>query len=281
MTAAIELERSDGSPLVLHHLGGEGRPLLVSHATGFHGRCYLSLAAHLEPGRAVWALDYRGHGLSPRPATDPIDWSGFADDALTAARQLAPAGGLDVVGHSMGGAAVLLASLREPEAFSRLLAFEPIAPPPVADLDVEQLPIVQGAVRRRPGFASLETAIENYAAKRPLGSFTPEVLHDYVEHGFEDDGNGGVILRCRPDFEAAVFRSAHTNDLWERLGEVSLATIILAGLIEEHQPSSFAHLIAARIPGATLVQTDDFDHFGPFSHPARFAELVDELLPAV
>lgn len=279
MTSPIELERSDGSVLVLHHLGGEGAPLLVSHATGFHGRCYLSVAARLASRRAVWALDYRGHGLSPRPAADPVDWSGFADDALVAARHLAPRGGLDVVGHSMGGAAVLLASLREPGVFSRLLAFEPIAPPPVADLDVEQLPIVQSAVRRRPGFASLAAAIENYAAKRPLGSFTAEVLRDYVVHGFEEDGLGGVILRCRPGFEAAVFRSAHTNDLWERLPDVILPTTVLAGIIEDHQPSSFAHLVAERIPGATFVQTDDFDHFGPFTEPARFAGLIDELLP--
>lgn len=280
MTSPIELARADGSVLFLHHLGGQGTPLLLSHATGFHGRCYLALAERLAPGRSVWALDYRGHGLSPRPAADPIDWSGFADDAVTAARHLSPAGGIDVVGHSMGGAAVLLASLREPGVFARLLAFEPIAPPPAADLDVDSLPIVQGAVRRRRGFASLEAAMENYGAKRPLGSFTAEVLRDYVEFGFEDDGEGGVILRCRPEFEAAVFRSAHTNDLWERLPEVTLETTVLAGIVEEHQPSSFAQQVAERLPGGRYIQTDDFDHFGPFTDPVRCAELVDELLPA-
>lgn len=275
----VELERSDGGRLALHHLGGEGTPLLISHATGFHAHCYLQMVANLAPGRSVWALDYRGHGRSPRPASDPADWTGFAHDAAAAARFVSPAGGLDVVGHSMGGAAVLLASLYDPGAFGRLVAFEPIAPPPVADLDVESLPIVQGAVRRRPGFDSLAAAIDNYSAKRPLGSFDPRVLRDYVEFGFEDAPEGGVVLRCRPDFEASVFRSAHTTDLWRRLPEIALATTVLAGVIEQHQPSSFAHLVAERIPSAAFVQTDDFDHFGPFTVPAVFAAYVDRLLP--
>jgi pimeloyl-ACP methyl ester carboxylesterase len=251
----------------------------VSHATGFHAHCYRELVAQLAPGRSVWALDYRGHGFSARPASDPTDWGVFAQDALTAARHIAPAGGLDVLGHSMGGAAVLLASLDDPAAFGRLLAFEPIAPPPVVDLDVESLPIVQGAVRRRPGFESIDAALDNYSAKRPLGSFDPRVLRDYVEFGFEDSPDGGVMLRCRPEFEAAVFRSAHTTDLWTRLPDVSLATTVLAGVVEEHQPSSFARLVAERIPSARYVQTDDFDHFGPFTVPEVFATFVDRLLP--
>jgi pimeloyl-ACP methyl ester carboxylesterase len=179
----------------------------------------------------------------------------------------------------MGGAAVLLASLRERTVFGRLLAFEPIAPPPVPDLDVESLPIVQGAVRRRPGFETLDAALQNYSGKRPLGSFDPLVLRDYVDFGFEENPTGGVILRCRPDFEAAVFRSAHTNELWERLGEITLTTTVLAGVVEEHQPSSFAQLVASRIPGATYAQSDDFDHFGPFTVPEVFADVVDRLMP--
>jgi pimeloyl-ACP methyl ester carboxylesterase len=278
VSRSLDLTRSDGGRLALHHLGGEGRPLLVSHATGFHAHCYRELVARLSPGRAVWALDYRGHGFSPRPVSDPTNWDGFAQDVTTAARHIAPDGGLDVLGHSMGGAAVLLASLGDSALFGRLLAFEPIAPPPVPDLDVDSLPIVQGAVRRRPGFDSLDAALDNYSGKRPLGSFDPGVLRDYVEFGFEDTPEGGVLLRCRPEFEAAVFRSAHETDLWARLPEVTLATTVLAGVVEEHQPSSFARAVAERMPSASFVQTDDFDHFGPFTVPGVFATYVERLL---
>ena len=62
----VSLTRPDGSPLILHHLGGSGEePLFISHATGFHGRCYLEMAAHLSSRWSVWAVDYSGHGETP------------------------------------------------------------------------------------------------------------------------------------------------------------------------------------------------------------------------
>jgi hypothetical protein len=43
----MTVRSTDGVELAVHDLGGEGPVLLVSHATGFHGRCYLPLATHL------------------------------------------------------------------------------------------------------------------------------------------------------------------------------------------------------------------------------------------
>ena len=43
----MSVSSSDGVELAVHDLGGRGPTLLVSHATGFHGRCYLPVAAAL------------------------------------------------------------------------------------------------------------------------------------------------------------------------------------------------------------------------------------------
>jgi hypothetical protein len=77
---------SDGVRLAVHDLGGTGSALLVSHATGFHGRCYLPLAHELIGTVHSVAFDYRGHGDTPRPP-GPIDWNAYGDDAVAIYRR--------------------------------------------------------------------------------------------------------------------------------------------------------------------------------------------------
>lgn len=275
MTPPVMLRRRDGGPLAVHHLGGDGPPLLISHATGFHGRCYRSLAAHIT-GWSVWALDYRGHGASRDDAAEPLDWWCFVDDFDVVVEHLGSDGPIPVVGHSMGAATVLLAALRGQDGIAGLVGFEPIAPPP-SDMDPDTLPIAQGARRRRAVFDSVESAIANYASKPPLAALAADVLDDYVRFG-TIECDDGVELACRPSFEAAVFTSAHRNGLFDRLTEIDLDVTVISGIVEEMQPSAFASAIAERLPNGRLINRSDLDHFGPFVDPASTAATINEAL---
>src|SRR5262245_30947919 len=101
----LRVTSADGVGLVVHDLGREGRPLLLSHATGFHGCVLDPLAAELAPEFHCWSLDYRGHGDSDDPPTDIGDWTRFGDDAVAVAEALDLDDALGF-GHSMGGAAL-------------------------------------------------------------------------------------------------------------------------------------------------------------------------------
>ena len=103
--------------------------MLLSHATGFHGYCYLPIADELSDEFTSFALDYRGHGDTARPDDWQVEWDRYGDDALAAARAVAPDGGLVGFGHSMGGAGLLMAAHREPGLFDTIVAFEPIVFP--------------------------------------------------------------------------------------------------------------------------------------------------------
>ena len=226
MTVPPTVESSGGVQLAVHDLAPSSvaaRVVLVSHATGFHGRCYLPMAHHLaadtDPRLHAVAFDYRGHGDTPRP-DGPVDWQRYGDDAEATAAWLAGATGgpIDAFGHSMGGACLLIAAARRPELFRRLVVFEPITFPPQgigpgdgAGSDPDDNPMVQGARRRRAVFTDHRTAIDNYAAKPPLSVFTPESLEAYVVHGFGPDPEG-VRLKCSPDTEAATFASGSRHD---------------------------------------------------------------------
>ena len=90
--------------------------------SGFHARCWDQVVAHL-PGRQVFAIDMRGHGLSEKPPP-PYPWRNFGLDVAAVAEELGLRGAVGV-GHSKGGFAVTAAAARVPAAFSALLLVDP------------------------------------------------------------------------------------------------------------------------------------------------------------
>ena len=278
----LRVPSSDGVDVAVHELGGDpdAPALLLSHATGFHAHCYAPVAGRLAARYRVYGLDYRGHGETSAPHGWQVDWARFGDDALAAARAIAPEGGLVGVGHSMGGAALLMAAHRAPDLFARLVLFEPIAIPDDAPrAPMHDHPIVVGARRRRQVFDSFQEAIDNFRDKPPLSVMTPEVLRLYVEHGFRRlvDGDGrpaGVALRCSPDIEAGIFTTSRDNGVWELLPHITTPVTVVTGFIDEQQPSGRCEAIAARLPDARYVFLPHHSHLGPFSHPDELADLV-------
>jgi pimeloyl-ACP methyl ester carboxylesterase len=280
---------SDGVSVALHDLGGTGGALLISHATGFHGRCYLPVAHELASRFHSLALDYRGHGDTSSPRSglglplgidigSDLDWESYGDDAEGVALSLErPLFGF---GHSMGGAALLMAAHRQPDLFQRLVLFEPIVFPPMGIRPGGEgdSPLVAGARRRRSSFPSYEAAIANFSAKPPLSSFTQEALDAYVRFGFAEGEDGQVHLKCRPETEAATFVASGGHHMWDALPEIVTPVLVLAGRVEEMQPSSISSSMADRLPNGVYRECADLDHFGPMTHPAEVARLIQEFL---
>ncbi|TAJ16405.1 MAG: alpha/beta fold hydrolase, partial [Dehalococcoidia bacterium] len=90
---------------------GEGAPILLIHATGFHARIWDEVARRL-PGRRVLSIDTRGHGLSDKPEP-PYVWDYIGQDITDALRVL-DLHDVVMVGHSMGGHSAVYATVREP-----------------------------------------------------------------------------------------------------------------------------------------------------------------------
>src|SRR5690606_36662726 len=95
---------SDGVTLALHDLGGDGRPVLLCHPTGYLGMTWAPLAAELADVAHCWALDFRGHGDSTSPASLDFSWTGMGDDVLAVVDELGLTE-MRAAGHSLGGAA--------------------------------------------------------------------------------------------------------------------------------------------------------------------------------
>ena len=292
ITAGPRIGAADGVEIATYHFGGDGPPLMLAHATGFHGRCWLPLAEALTDRFSVWALDHRGHGASgkdPRGVYD--DWTVFVDDLLVVLGNLG-GGPWSGVGHSMGGAVLLMAEARRPGTFTGLCCYEPVVLPPGALAEARQAlppgatPPAPGegggqslmsdlARRRRPLFESKAAARANYASKPPFATFDPVALDAYVEYGFVDCDEG-VTLACAREDEASVYEGAATNDSWERLGEVRVPVTVLGGEGSTDPVGRLVEDVARRIPRGAALRVEGVGHFGPFEAPERVAELAAE-----
>lgn len=293
-TTWIAVRGPSQTKLAVHRLGGDGPPLMLAHATGFHGRCWAPVAEQLTDRFSVWALDQAGHGSSERPADGSFEWELLATDLLEVIDALSP-DRWRVGGHSLGGGVALLAEATRPGTFESICCYEPVVVPPwVRDagtprdeaVEAERaqgpgpartpVPLATLARKRRATFESRSAALANYRSKAPFAEFSPECLELYVRYGFVDNADGSVSLACRPDDEAAVFEMAPASPVWSLLGAIEAPVTVFAGRNGDDPVGSWAEAIAARIPTGRFRPFASLDHFGPFTSPAEVGRAFAE-----
>lgn len=266
---------TDGVHLALHEHGGVGTPTLFAHATGFHGAVWEPMATAIGEGFERWALDFRAHGASLVAPGDPLPWTAMGEDVLAVVDDLAVTPGtLLGIGHSMGGAALLMAEQARPGLFAGLWLFEPITPPPTARAALSGgNALADGALRRRPSFPSIAEALANYASKPPLRVARADALHAYARHGMVPGEDGELHLACRPADESQIYRGGGDHGTFERLAEVTCPIVVVCGG-ETFGPAAFAPAVADALPHGTLEVHPHLGHFGPLEAPSELAASV-------
>ena len=265
--------------LNLRVMGGSGPDLLVCHATGFHGLAYRPLAQYLRDHFRVWALDFRGHGASGPAPGDDYAWSGMSADVAACVEAIG-APRLYGFGHSMGGAALLLAERERPGTFEGLFLYEPIVLPRGFFEAANANPLAAGARNRREVFNSRAEALARYAGRSPLGVMRADALAAYVEGGFVDLPDGRVRLACAAETEARTFEGSGELPTEEASG-IDVPATVAAGTVvgAASNPGVFAPAIAEALPDARFVSFEDLGHFGPLEAPSAVAAAaIRELL---
>jgi pimeloyl-ACP methyl ester carboxylesterase len=280
----------DGAHLVCWDFAGQGKPLLMVHGTGLHGRCWAPVAGRLSTaGFRPLALDMRGHGASSRSPDGAYDWDRFALDVLDTLDQLglaegagegarveAAAGpGVFAVGHSAGGAALLLAEASRQGSFSRIWAWEPIMSIPGSDDRARRgAGLARRARQRRGEFASIDEARAHFEGRHMFAEFSPESLEAFLDGGLVPNGKGGFRLACDPEDEARIYEGAAGHDAWEGLSRVHCPTRLLGGELSPAVPPDELARIAAQLPAREpegVAVLPMLGHFGPFQRAADIA----------
>ena len=273
---------SEAFTIAIHDFGGEGPDLVFAHATGFHGLAWAPMAERLATDFHCVAFDERGHGCSDVPPDDDFSWNSFTDDLLTVIDGFPLRAPLHGIGHSCGGALLLLAEQRRPGLFRSLYVYEPIVFPDDGSFIGPPgggNPLADGARKRREIFESADAAYDDYASKPPLEVLDPDALRAYVDHGFEKLADGTVRLRCRGESEARTYEMSREHSGWDHLGEVACPVTVACGN-ETFGPAAMAPRIVDRLPNGRLEKFDHLGHFGPLQDPVALAAAARSALLA-
>lgn len=277
-------------PQPLIDLGGQpDMPVMhVAAANGFPPQTYIPLLRPFMeryrtlslPPRALWGDEVPPEGYH--------DWWMLADDLLAGFDKF-QLENVIAVGHSFGAIGSLLAVIKEPQRFKALILLDPtILMPNILSMIqqaweqdlIEQMPLVQGAKRRRREFDSVDDAFDRFRDKRLFEHWSDEVLRLYVEHGTQPQTDGdGVALAWSAEWEAFYFSTVQQT-IWEDLPNMDglVPTLFVRGGASDTFVPEAEVRVKTLAPSATYTIVDGHGHLFPQSAPQQSAALIAEFV---
>jgi pimeloyl-ACP methyl ester carboxylesterase len=267
------------TPLQLDDWGGTGPVLHLAHANGFPPGTYRKLIELLKPRYHVFTL--RGRWLVP--GTDPRsmrNWDDLADDLAQALRARGLEGVVGV-GHSMGGVATLLASVKHPGLFRAVVALDPVLFTGSRALLIQALgllgmrhriPPASLARRRREHWGSREEAATSYRKKALFRHFDPECFQDYITHGLTEAPEGGFRLSIPTAWEARVFETS-PHGVWRKLRSVAVPSLVVRGSDSDTLLPPALERVKRTLPGVRAEEQPG-THLFPLEHPEECARRI-------
>lgn len=244
---------------------GTGKPLVLLHPVTANRYFWIHQVFSLAQTHQVIVLDHRGHGLSSRPA------AGYSVPAMTA-DLLAVLGHAKVeratlVGNSIGGMIAVQAALDAPARVSALVVVSsatglaPLVPPEVRTAYQERFEATFAFVMK--GAISARTRRERPEVQAFLSALS-QVRENFVP---------AVLQACVADPQG-VF----DWDQSERLGELRVPSLILAGAEDQMVPIEATRALAEAIPGARFELVPEVGHYQPLERPVEFNERLAAFL---
>jgi pimeloyl-ACP methyl ester carboxylesterase len=248
---------------------GEGTPVVLVHGWPTDSRLWDRQIPVLAARHRVIAPDLPGFGESDPPASGRtgLDLLQRSLLGLLAATGIERA---SFVGHDLGGPAVLLTAIRNPDRVERLVVMD-TTPYPRLPLLIRLL--LWGA--RIPGTGALMTSRWGFRSMLRLGTAN------------RASDTAGLADTFRPERRAGrralvdVLRRTDFRDLEEvatGLGDIGAPTLVLWAEHDPTGPVSVAERLAADIPGSLLETVPECGHFLPIDRPEAIADALARFL---
>lgn len=277
-------------PQPLVELGGQTNTSLlhIAIANGFPPQTYVPMLRPLtETYRAV-CLPPRALWRNETPPTDYHDWWTIANDML-AGFDTHNMQDIIAVGHSFGAIGSLLAVIKEPQRFKALILLDPtVLMPNILDMIrqaweqnlIDQMPLVQGAMRRRRVFDSADDAFARFRDKRLFEQWSDETLRLYIDYGTQPQADGnGIELSWSAEWEAFYFSTVHQT-IWDDLPRLNglVPTLVLRGGLSDTFVPESVEQVKSLVPSATYQDIAGHGHLFPQSAPRITSETIQAWL---
>lgn len=245
------------------------------------------LSAGRRPSVRLVFFDQRSHGKSSRADSDHTTMADLAGDLAAVLATAAPEGPVVLVGHSMGGMALItLAGLR-PNLFTERVVGVGLVSTSAGAVSTDQLArtllsgngalvkLVSNAVSRYPqlierGRVGSSDAV--WLLTRALGFARKDVPGELVD--YLDEMISGTPIDVITDFLPALMGLDQAAALPVL---ATLPVVVICGDHDRQTPLARSRAIAAALPDAELVVVEGAGHMAILEHPDVVNEALREL----
>lgn len=273
---------ADGVPLHVDVDGDPGAPVTVVLCHGYLAdtNFWHFQRTSLARNARVISYDHRGHGRSAVGGLDGLNLDQLGSDLAAVLDQAVPEGPVVLIGHSMGGMAVMALAEQHPELFGdRVVGVGLVttAAAPVngrAVLPPEAANIVLAVIDRLRLTSVSCRALRNAALAVARGfSFASRVPPSVVDFVLQLTRSNPVhaLVALIPQFLTLDKRAALPV-----LGNV--ATLVIGAEHDVTISPEHSTAIAREVPGARLAMIPNAGHMVPLEHPAVIDELLHQLI---
>ncbi|CAB4415275.1 unnamed protein product [Rhizophagus irregularis] len=221
---------------------GDEINMVFAHATGFHKEIWEPVIKLLLDQKQlnidkILALDYYNHGdsaiLNEKILPDSLRWWDHGYDISQVIDYFKIKKPVVGVGHSIGGASMVMTELIKPGTFSCIVCVDPVLSPrftiyPAFNLD--------SILKRRDIWPDRKVAKTSFLKHQMFQSWDPEVLDIHIKYGLRETSDGQITLKCPKLQEYYTFAdnnlvnpSYSAIEAFYRLHEIKCPILFLTG----------------------------------------------------
>lgn len=271
----MEEQRSFQLPLYVETHGDEGEPILLVHGLGGNAYTWRHWVPELARSRRVVLVELKGFGAAPKPPDDlysPMDQAELLYRAILQ-KDLRD---LTLVGHSLGGAIVILTSLmlldREPERLSRLVLIAGAGMPCMPrHIGLARIPVL-GRIWTQflPARSMVRYALNLAVYDR--NTITASQVEAYAEPLRGKEARNALKKTVRQ------LLSLDLDAIIERYPELEVPTLLLWGAADRIVPLWVAEELERRLPDARLEVIEECGHIPPEEKPQESLGILMDFL---
>lgn len=254
---------------------GEGEPVVFVHGTPSYSYEWRNVVPRVEAaGYRVITYDLLGYGASERPLDRDTSVSAQTDLLISLLDEL----GLEnpsLVTHDIGGAIGQRIAVLHPTRLRRLMLINTVSYDSWPSATWREII----AEHLESPTAMPAAQFEDMLTRQLAMTVTdPTRLSREVLRGFLAPHRTALGRVSFFEHQVRHYDSRYTEELTDRLDQISVAVHLLWGAQDSWQPTSYAERLASDIPTATLAIVPDAGHFLPEDNPDRVTREVLEFL---
>lgn len=219
-------------------------------------------------------VDLRSHGRSGRSYSDNSSLEDLADDVVTIMKQIVPRGPVILVGHSMGGMAIMKLAQLQPDLFGGRVKGVVLLGTSSGRL-MRSSPVLRRVVPLlRTGAPLLDWGrqFNSYSVIRRWG-LGPRAAERHVDMANE------MILTVPTNVLSDFYPNFVDLDLTDGLASIGRArTTVIGGTADLLTPIKHSRLLAEKIPDAKLVVLQDTGHMMMFEEHQLVTAAIEDVL---